>query len=218
MTILYLTKCVKSGTFKDMKKISKIVIFYSIVLLISTVIGCVSTQSQEVSVEEFQDESTPQEIVEETQPEEPVELTEVDKEYYRSISNLNGEQSVSKSQFEQDKKNVLATIDKLSTIMAKSDYNGWLNYVTPEYKTFWSNEQNLKAIESRLPQKQLKIQSLQDYFKYVFIPARRGRQINEIRYISPTLIRAVQVSKDKETIYYTFEKVNNRWLISLDNN
>ena len=118
--------------------------------------------------EEPQEEPTPQEIVEEPQPEEPVELTETDKEYYRSISNLNGEQAVSKSQFEEDKKNVLATIDKLSTIMVKSDYNGWLNYITPAYKTFWSTEQNLKAIESRLPQKQLKIRSLQDYFKYVF--------------------------------------------------
>lgn len=201
-----------------MKKISKNVIFYSIVLLVFIVLGCVSTKTPEVLVEEPQEEPTPQEIVEDPQPEEPVELTETDKEYYRSISNLNGEQAVSKSQFEEDKKNVLATIDKLSTIMAKSDYNGWLNYITPAYKTFWSTEQNLKAIESRLPQKQLKIRSLQDYFKYVFIPARRGRQINEIRYISPTLIRAVQVSRDKETIYYTFEKVNNRWLISLDNN
>ena len=93
-----------------MKKISKNVIFYSIVLLVFTVLGCVSTKTPEVLVEEPQEEPTPQEIVEAPQPEEPVELTETDKEYYRSISNLNGELAVSKSQFEEDKKTIRASI------------------------------------------------------------------------------------------------------------
>ena len=74
----------------------------------------------------------------------------------------------------------------------------------------------MKEVESKLPVKGLKIAGLRDYFKYIFVPARSGHQVDEIRYISGTLVKAVQVQQDRDIVFYTFEKVNDKWLLKLD--
>ena len=57
---------------------------------------------------------------------------------------------------------------------------------------------------------------LEDYFNWVFRLSRQNARVDEIRYISSKLVKAVQVDGNKDTIYYQFEKQNGRWLISLD--
>ena len=42
-----------------------------------------------------------------------------------------------------------------------------------------------------------------------------GRNVNEIRYISRTEVKAVEVQDNKDIIYYEFEKIDNRWLVKL---
>ena len=58
--------------------------------------------------------------------------------------------------------------------------------------------------------------TLEDYFNWVFRLSRQNARVDEIRYISSKLVKAVQVDGTKDTIYYQFEKQNGRWLISLD--
>ena len=54
------------------------------------------------------------------------------------------------------------------------------------------------------------------YFKYVFIPARKNRKVDEIRYISKNYVKAVQVKKDKSiVVYYYFVRENNEWLVHI---
>lgn len=138
-----------------------------------------------------------------------------DEEYLRSINNIEGD-SVSKEEFSDDKTAILAIIDDLSDIMEKKDAQRWLIYIEPSSKDYYSNITNLKKAQKKLPNKSVSLNNITDYFNYVFIPSRKRSQVDEIRYISKSSIKAVQVKDDKSiVVYYYFTKVNGKWLIHL---
>lgn len=192
--------------------------------------SCASTEvEQEVVVEEIPVIVEPEVPVENpetevvVQPEEiipePVEpipepVSKEDQEYSRSVTDLGIE--VSKETFNEDKSEILEIIEKLSGIMKHKDYAAWLNYLTPESITFWSNQQNLAIVSQRLPIKNYRLKNLQDYFEKVFIPSRIGRVVDEIRYVSTTKVKAVQYTEEQDIIYYYFEKIDGRWYLHLD--
>ena len=160
---------------------------------------------QEIIIEEAK-EQLPAPVVE--------ELSNEDLEYNRSVADLGV--SVSKETFSEDKSEILAIIEKLSGIMKNKDYASWLNYLTPESKSFWSNQKNLELVSQRLPIKNYRLKNLQDYFEKVFIPSRLNRVVDEIRYLSPTKVKAVQYTEQQDIIYYFFEKIDGRWYLHLD--
>lgn len=180
--------------------------------------SCVSDEKSE----EITEENVPvaeQIIVEQPVVEIPVEivqepLSQEDLEYSRSVTDLGVE--VSKETFTEDKAEILEIIQKLDLIMKHKDYAAWLNYLTPESKTFWSNQQNLALVSQRLPIKNYRLKNLQDYFEKVFIPSRIGRVVDEIRYVSTTKVKAVQYTEQQDIIYYYFEKIDGRWFLHLD--
>lgn len=139
-------------------------------------------------------------------------------EYTQSVGSL----TVSKDTFEADKAEILSIIDKLSTIMHDYDYDSWLLYVDFESKAYWSKPANLRKAQSKLPVKGLKLNSLQDYFKYVFVPARAGRSVSTLRYESDTYVKAVQINQPEQngnpesyTVYYYFNKIDGHWELHL---
>ncbi len=145
---------------------------------------------------------------------EPV-LSEADKEYARSVSNLSG--AISKDEFVEDKKDIMMIIDDLNEIIKNRDYDAWLAYVSPASKQYWSNPKNLAAVANRLPVKGIKIRSMKDYFLYVFIPARQNSKVEEIRYVSKTITKAVEPKEDEDLIFYMFEKASSGdWMLKLD--
>lgn len=163
-------------------------------------------------------EETPPVIEQEPEPviEEPA--VEEDDEYSRSV----GDVAVSRDTFSEDKEKILAIISELDNIMkdpqSKKSYEAWVGYVAPDSIDYWRIRKNLQKAEKKLPVKGVKLQTLQDYFKLVFVPARRGREVTEIRYISDTYIKAVQVQEEQVTVYYYFNKINNKWMIHLPTN
>ncbi|HAK68158.1 MAG TPA: hypothetical protein DCM57_00685 [Treponema sp.] len=141
----------------------------------------------------------------EVPPAEPVpEVKEEDSEYTRSVGTNAG--AVTKEAFEEDKKDILEIIEKLDKVMKNRDYKAWLTYLEPASVTYWTKKSNLQKAENRLPVKGLSLRSLEDYFKYVFIPSRSGRRVDEIRYETDSLVKAVQVNGNNDTVYYYFKK------------
>ena len=132
-------------------------------------------------------------------------------EYTRSVGNLN----ISKDDFEADKKAIMAIISELDAIMKNKAYNKWLNYIDDESKTYLSNPATLKKAQARMPVKGLQLRTLEDYFKYVFIPARQKSKFSEIRYESSTYVKAVEVQEDYNLVYYDFKKINNKWKVHI---
>lgn len=150
--------------------------------------------------------------------EEKKEIPTEKDEYHKSVGNL----TVSKDTFESDKAEILRTIESLKTIMSDFDYQSWLLYIDNESKIYWSKPANLKKAQGKLPIKGLQLRTLQDYFKYVFVPSRAGRNITTIRYESENYVKAVQITsldssetEEKYTVYYYFNKIDGHWQLHL---
>ena len=148
--------------------------------------------------------------VEPVKKEEP-KVEQKNDEYSRSVGKLN----ISKDDFEADKKEIMRIISELSTIMKDKNYRSWLNYIDSESKDYWSKSSTLKKAQARMPVKGLALKTLEDYFKYVFVPARQKSEITEIRYESTTYVKAVEVQEEQDLVYYYFKKIDGKWLVHI---
>ncbi|MCQ2240642.1 hypothetical protein [Treponema sp.] len=196
-----------------------------------TLAGCGSTTTpaapvqEEPVIEEQAEVPAPveeEEIPEEVLEEEPEVVEEIvpeqedieDQEYQRSTTNV----TVTKETFVEDKTRILQIIEDLDTYMKNGDFKGWTSYLAPESYAYWTKKPNLTKAAQRLPKKGLRLNTIEDYFKFVFIPARRGRTVDEIRYDTKTEVNVVQVDDDKDIVYYTFTKINDKWKLTLPKN
>ena len=145
-----------------------------------------------------------------------------DDEYSRSVGGI----SVSRDTFAEDKETILRIISELDVIMkdpgSTKSYNAWVGYVDQESVDYWKLRKNLQKAEKRLPVKGIKLRTLEDYFNNVFVPARAGRTVSEIRYISDSYIKAVQVHNEGNdqqaeqiTVYYYFNKIDGKWMVNI---
>lgn len=170
----------------------------------------------------------PEEVIVQEEPEEifddsddvilidEVVVDESEEEYLRSINNLQAEEIVTKSEFEEDKAAILAIIENLAEVMEEEDFNAWMNYISKDSKTYYSNPKNIRKAQKKLPDKTLQLYGIKDYFKHVFIPARKNRRVDEIRYISKSYVKAVQVKDDASiVVYYYFIKENGKWIVHI---
>ncbi|MCI5830053.1 MAG: hypothetical protein SPJ89_12790 [Treponema sp.] len=146
--------------------------------------------------------------------EEPVPEKKEEDEYQRSTTNV----SVTKETFVEDKARIIQIIKDLDLYMKNGDFKGWVSYLSPESYSYWSKRPNLSKASQRLPKKGLRLNSIEDYFKFVFIPARKGHTVNEIRYDTQTEVNVVQAEDDKDIVYYSFTKINDKWKLVLPKN
>ena len=167
-------------------------------------------------IEEVSEPASDEDVVELIN--EDVSLVDEDEEeYLRSTKDLSEEELVTKDEFAEDKAEILRIIKELQKIMEREDVSAWLEYVDKDSKNFYSIPANIRKVNKKLPNKAIVLNGIGDYFKYVFIPSRKNREITEIRYISKTNTKAVQVKEDGSiTRYYQFIKVNGRWYVQLD--
>lgn len=197
-----------------MKKITIFTIFCVTCLLFS----CKSTKIESLETKVQNQSTESEEILKELpSPQEPVlaeeEQNPKDLEYARSTTNV----SVSYEVFNDDKSKILKLIEELNVIMNEMDYNAWEKYLDAESINYWSKRSNLQVASSRLPIKNIRLNSLRDYFIHVFLPSHKGYRIDEIRYETNSLIKAVQVdeSEDRDIVFYTFYKTDGGFKLHL---
>lgn len=141
----------------------------------------------------------------------PVEnISKIDDEFGRSTQGV----KITRAEFNADKNEILQTIRELSVIMTDYDFNAWMKYIDPESLRYWSNPRNLLNASKRLPSK-TRLSNLNDYFRYVFVPSRKGRSVEEIRYISKDSVKAVQPMQDRDIVYYNFVRRNGKWMVNI---
>ena len=177
----------------------------------------VTPETEEVVSPEVDDETEETIVIEEAEPvisepeaePEPEPISPNDEEYLRSTNNLDEASTITKQEFNEDKAAILKIISELQVVMDTKDAKKWLTYLDPESINYYSNPVNLRNAQKKLPSKYLKLANISDYFFYVFIPSRKRSQVDEIRYISKTNIKAVQVKEDYTTVvYYYFTKMS----------
>ena len=210
---------------------AKKTLFFGFIFFVTLIflVGCLSTPESVDKPEESKANTPKEEVVEQkkhdvhetTSVEDEPTLTltiheAIDDEYTRSVKAIQTNEVISPDTFAEDKKAILQTIEELDLIMKNRDYNSWLNYVTPQSIDYWKQKSHLQAVSARLPGNKIQLKTLEDYFNWVFRLSRQNARVDEIRYISSKLVKAVQVSGNQDIIYYQFEKQNGRWLISLD--
>jgi hypothetical protein len=208
----------------------KIYVLFTIILGVCFISCGSAPKEEEVTPEAPVIEETPSpQLIEEPEEiltdEDEVELIEEEvsivdedeEEYLRSTKDLSEEELVTKDEFAEDKAEILRIIKELQKVMEKEDVEDWLKYVDKDSKNFYSNPANIRKVNKKLPNKAIVLNGIGDYFKYVFIPSRKNREITEIRYLSKTNTKAVQVNDDGSiTRYYQFIKVNGKWYVQLD--
>ena len=198
-------------------------IFTALAVLTGVLLSSCATKQEEETIEPQAPVTEEQETVE-----EPLDIPEEDEgviliqeegdgsddEYLRSIANLDEAEAVSKQEFTDDKNEILEIISELAIVMETKDTLTWLGFIDEESKEYYKNPVNLRKAQRKLPNKLIELKTIEDYFKFVFIPARRNSQIDEIRYISRTHVKAVQLREDgPDAIYYEFKKQNGKWLV-----
>ena len=143
-------------------------------------------------------------------------LDEDDEEYIRSTNELKNDELVTKEEFIDDKTEILHIISELQDIMESEDTEAWLKYISPDSIRYYSSPANIRKAQKKLPNKTIQLNGIGDYFKHVFIPSRKRSNVDEIRYISKTNIKAVEVKDDGSTVvYYQFVKVTGKWLVHI---
>lgn len=204
-----------------MNKIFIISIFFALVFS-----SCATKNTTLEKIEDTEPTLTTDDVItDEDTPdynEDPVEdveeyISEEQAEYLRSIDAIEDAEIVSFDEFADDKAAILKIIEEMSQVMQKFDFEKWKTYIEPASIEYFSNPANLRKTQKKLPDKTLHIKGLRDYFKYVFIPARQISSVDEIRYISKTNVKAVQVRKEegKIIVYYYFVKINGKWYVQL---
>jgi hypothetical protein len=178
-------------------------------LFVLAFFSCETTDSYLDSTTTQQQQTAPKPAA--AQPATPAKP--VTTEYARSVAALGS--AVSEATFNQDRDAIMRTITELETIMTTKDVVQWRKYLSPSSVAYLRNQQNMKTVSARLPGN-FQIRTDEDYFKFVFIPSRQGRKIDEIRYVSSIVTKAVQVRENDDVIYYFFEKINGKWLVKLD--
>lgn len=199
-------------------KIFPIFILFS-VLFVFVSLSCKSTPVQPVQPKKTETPITKPETKKTTtvidEPDLVINSAD-EEEYVRSVKAIESGEIISHDTFAEDKKAILSTIDELAVIMQNKDYDNWLNYLTPQFIEYWKQKSHLQAVSARLPGNKIQLKTLEDYFNWVFRLSRQSARIDEIRYISSKVIKAVEVRGNQDIVYYNFEKQNGKWLVSLD--
>lgn len=194
----------------------KIKNFNALIVLSILLVSCTSTPSKEkkptqsVEINQSDDISVIDDI------EEVDDIVELEDEYSRSTTALSPNDLVTREEFADDKATILKLIEELKVIMNKGNVQDWLKYIDQDSIKYYSTPANIRKAQKKLPDKTIQLKGIGDYFKHVFIPARKRSEVKEIRYISKNEIKAVDVKEDGSIIvYYQFVKINNKWYVHI---
>lgn len=185
------------------------------------VIGCASSQdtssdiTQPSSAAEVEAPSAeakpPSEEPETALTEEPAETTSETESRAGTEAYEMGEE-----EYQETKKDLSKLVDELNQIIASRNYQRWLNYLTDEYKDYYSSPEVLQEFSEAplLKKYDIKLRSLKDYFNYVVVASRKDVHIDDIKALSENKVRAYMIVNNEPIVVYTLEKVDEQWKIT----
>ncbi|HPO03007.1 hypothetical protein K7J14_07620 [Treponema zuelzerae] len=125
---------------------------------------------------------------------------------------------ITKEEYINAKSEIELVVEKLNKITLSRDYQGWLGYLSTEYRTYFSSPAVLKEVSESLPTKGVKLKNLKDYFTYVFVPSRQNMRVDDIQYVSPTRVYVImEISPKSPAAIYILEKTGQNWQLVLKN-
>lgn len=125
---------------------------------------------------------------------------------------------ITKETFDSTKTEIELVVEDLNKITISRDYQKWLQYLSLEYKKFYSSPIVLKEVSESLPVKGIQLKNLKDYFNYVFVPSRQNMRVDDIKFVSSTRVYVImEIAPDSPAAIYILEKTKEGWNLVLKN-
>jgi hypothetical protein len=119
---------------------------------------------------------------------------------------------ITKETFDHTKTEMQLVVEDLNKITYSRDYKRWLEYLSDEYVSTFSDPENLKRVSTSLPTKGIQLKDLKDYFVYVFVPSRQNMRVDDIKFVSPTRVYVImELSPQSPAAIYILERAKDGW-------
>ncbi|MBF9016112.1 MULTISPECIES: hypothetical protein [unclassified Oceanispirochaeta] len=109
-------------------------------------------------------------------------------------------------------------IKKLNGIISDRNYEKWKQYLSEEYIQTYNDKTTLKGITEGskiLSENKIELLSLKDYFEWVVVPSRSKASVDDIVFKDDSHLTVYMLIKEKRTILYQLERIDDNWLISV---
>ena len=120
--------------------------------------------------------------------------------------------------YDQTFSEIYIFLEKIQKIIDEIDFINWKLHLTDEYIVKFSDPQYLKALSEKpqLKDQNIVLNSLYDFFIYVFIPSRNNSNLVRIEFVNKQRVKTITIIKNTPYILYLLEKdKNNEWKIGI---
>lgn len=125
---------------------------------------------------------------------------------------------ITKETFDSTKTEIELVVEDLNKITISRDYQKWLQYLSLEYRRFYSSPIVLKEVSDSLPVKGIQLNNLKDYFNFVFVPSRQNMRVDDIKFVSSTRVYVImEIAPGSPAAIYILEKTKEGWNLVLKN-
>lgn len=119
--------------------------------------------------------------------------------------------AITRQEFRQTRSEVEVVVEDLNKITRARDYSRWLSYLDPSYRETLSDRGYLAQISASLPQalrdRRVRLNTLRDYFDYVFVPSRQNVRVDDIQYITPSRVYVIMnLAGNRRAAVYILER------------
>ncbi|MDC7231802.1 MAG: hypothetical protein PQJ58_01120 [Spirochaetales bacterium] len=125
---------------------------------------------------------------------------------------------VSVEVYEQTLDEIRELIAKLNNIISDRNYDKWKQYLSDEYIKTYNDKTTLSGIAGSskiLSENNIQLLSLKDYFEWVVVPSRSKASVDDIVFLDDNRLTVYMLIKEKRTILYQLEMIDDNWLISV---
>ena len=181
---------------------------FILLVFVITFFSCVSTPEEPAEKPVVEQSAVEPEPVQEPEP-EPVEEVVVNDETGFEVS---------KEVYDQTFDEMKMLVEKLNGIISDRNYEKWKLYLSDKYIRTYNDKAKLKVISENsqiLADNNIVLTNLKDYFEWVVVPSRSKASADDMVFEDENRIKAYMFVKDKKSILYQLEKIEEKWLISI---
>jgi hypothetical protein len=124
---------------------------------------------------------------------------------------------VSQELFNQTFTEVELLIKNLNSLIRDRNYQKWTGYLSKEYIDRMSQPEYLRQLSqsATLLKNNITLKTLQDYFSYVVVPSRANLRLDDLVFLSETVVEAIMKVGNRRVTVYRLIKIGNQWMIGL---
>jgi len=108
-------------------------------------------------------------------------------------------------------------VDKLNAIIANKAFEEWKTYLDEAYLATYNDPLRLKEYSANSPflkQYNIKLKTLEDYFKFVVVPSRANVTVDDISFVDENRVDVWTVVDNERVLLYLLKLYGKEWKIS----